>query len=102
MHALIHLIGSQQKIGFERKAVPTSLSRRLKHEAHKSGINIFHVMPNGCASALFQILFVEPHDLIERYLLQVVIKIGMACAGHDEEFLVVAFKFLEGVLAHVS
>ena len=61
-----------------------------------------HLFYDGGMAILFQILTVKRLDVVKRYFLQVVIKVGMARAGHNEQLLIVARQPLEGVLAHVS
>lgn len=72
--------------------------RKQQEKCERQSYNQFH----NCATALLQILPVKRLDVVKRYFLQIVIKVSMACAGHNEQLLVVARQPLEGVLAHVS
>ena len=51
---------------------------------------------------LFQILAIERLYLVERYLVEVVVEVGVVGAGDNQQLLVVAGQLLVGVLAEVA
>lgn len=51
---------------------------------------------------LFQIRTEKNFNLVERYLFEIVIQVGMVGIGNDQQFLVVASQFLIGILAEIA
>ena len=86
LYGVVFLVGGQ------------AAGRKQQEKCERQSYNQFH----NCATALLQILLVKRLDVVKRYFLQIVIKVSMARAGHNEQLLIVARQLLEGVLAHVS
>ena len=61
-----------------------------------------HEMFSACISVSLQIFIEELCDPVERNLVHIVIKIGMACFGDDEQFFVVSTEFPEGVFTEIT
>ena len=52
--------------------------------------------------ALFQIFPVELFYLVKWDFLEIIIQVGMACAGDNQQFLVVPFQHLVSILAEIA
>ena len=55
-----------------------------------------------CQAALLKVLAEECLYPVEGNLLEVVVEVGVDCAGDDEQLLVVALELLVGVLAEIA
>ena len=51
---------------------------------------------------LFQMFAIECFYLVERYLVEIVVEVGVVGSGNDEQFFIVSLALLESVFAEVA